>query len=150
MPSHIHKTGAPMADVLHGSLQPGASSGIHPIHHWVVTSEAARTNLTVVATDVGKVCRQLVGSDVSWWVLSAQSGGVGTWTRLDNTTAAGPAVRWFDVTATEIGGVDIEDFFSVTGTPTLTAADVGSMAMNADWDVFVFVGYQVDTEAGVT
>lgn len=76
-----------MADVPHGSLQPGASSGIHPIHHWAVTSEAARTGLSVAATDVGKVCRQIVGADVSWWVLSSQSGGVGQWVRLDSADA---------------------------------------------------------------
>lgn len=47
-----------MADVAHGNLVPGAASGIHVAHRWVVADAAARAALVVTAADVGGLALQ--------------------------------------------------------------------------------------------
>ena len=69
-----------MAEVQHGTLRPGAASGIHVVHDYEVADAAARLALTVIELDVGRVCRQL--SDNTWWILARFTGGV-VWKRID-------------------------------------------------------------------
>jgi hypothetical protein len=69
-----------MADVQHGALRPGVSSGVHVVQGWEVADAAARLALVVSATDEGRVCRQL--DDNSFWVL--RTAAPAAWARLDN------------------------------------------------------------------
>lgn len=72
-----------MPDVVHRTLGPGE---IHRVHDYVVANAAARTALSVVEADVGKVCRQ--SDDNSFWILARVTGGV-LWTQIGGTSGGG-------------------------------------------------------------
>jgi hypothetical protein len=73
-----------MPDVQHSQLGPGASSGVHVVHHWEVADAAARLALTVVQAQSGKVAKQL--DDNTYWLLRKVTGGI-VWARVDEEGA---------------------------------------------------------------
>ena len=96
-----------MPTIQHPDIRPvsgDATAGIHVIHQWEVANNTARDALSLVADDIGRVCRVGSSAPYTFFVLTNNTGPV--WSELGGS-----------------GGGAVDSVFGRTGVVTAQSGD---------------------------